>query len=53
MDLHTLEAMEQIKQLQARYCRLLDQKKWEEWQQFWVSEKVEEARGIKLRSSCA
>jgi hypothetical protein len=31
MDLGTLEAMEQIKQLKARYFRLVDHKRWEEW----------------------
>ena len=31
MDLSTLEAIEQIKQLKARYFRLVDHKRWEEW----------------------
>ena len=31
MDLSTLEAIEQIKQLKARYFRLVDTKQWEEW----------------------
>jgi len=30
MDLSTWEAIEQIKQLKARYFRLVDQKRWEE-----------------------
>jgi hypothetical protein len=30
MDLHTWEAMEQIKQVKARYFRLMNQKKWEQ-----------------------
>jgi 3-phenylpropionate/cinnamic acid dioxygenase small subunit len=31
MDLGTLEALEQIKQLKARYFRFVDTKRWQEW----------------------
>ncbi|MDT3440268.1 MULTISPECIES: nuclear transport factor 2 family protein [unclassified Pseudofrankia] len=31
MDIHTLGEIEQIKQLKARYLRLADEKKWDEW----------------------
>ncbi|MDT3445219.1 MULTISPECIES: nuclear transport factor 2 family protein [unclassified Pseudofrankia] len=31
MDVETLGAVEEIKQLKARYFRLLDTKKWDEW----------------------
>ena len=31
MDLGTLEALEQIKQLKAHYFRLVDNKRWKEW----------------------
>jgi SnoaL-like domain len=31
MDLSTWEAIEQIKQLKARYFRLVDHKRWQEW----------------------
>lgn len=31
MDLDTVEAMEQIKQLKARYFRLVDTKQWHAW----------------------
>ncbi|OHV31537.1 MULTISPECIES: nuclear transport factor 2 family protein [Pseudofrankia] len=31
MDVETLGAIEEIKQLKARYFRLLDTKKWDEW----------------------
>ena len=36
MDLNTLEAMEQIKQLKARYFRLMDQKRWQEWRELFT-----------------
>ena len=38
MDLHTWEAMEQIKQLKARYFRLMDQKQWEEWAELFTDD---------------
>jgi uncharacterized protein (TIGR02246 family) len=31
MDIDTLTAIEEIKQLKARYFRLMDTKQWEEW----------------------
>jgi hypothetical protein len=31
MDLATLEAIEEIKKLKARYFRLMDQRKWDGW----------------------
>jgi hypothetical protein len=38
MDLATLEAIEQIKQLKARYFRLMDQKRWEEWRELFTAD---------------
>ncbi len=38
MDLSTLEAMEQIKQLKARYFRLVDHKRWEEWGELFTED---------------
>ncbi|TCJ31764.1 nuclear transport factor 2 family protein [Parafrankia sp. BMG5.11] len=31
MDIHTLSDIEEIKQLKARYLRLVDEKNWDEW----------------------
>jgi SnoaL-like domain len=38
MDLSTLEAIEQIKQLKARYFRLVDHKRWEEWGELFTED---------------
>ncbi len=36
MDLDTLIAIEEIKQLKARYFRLMDKKMWDEWGQVFT-----------------
>jgi hypothetical protein len=38
MDLSTVEAIEQIKQLKARYFRLMDQKRWDEWRDVFTED---------------
>src|SRR5215831_12998959 len=38
MDLSTIEAIEQIKQLKARYFRLTDQKRWDEWRDVFTED---------------
>jgi len=38
MDLSTLEAIEHIKQLKARYFRLMDQKRWREWEEVFTTD---------------
>jgi SnoaL-like protein len=38
MDLSTLEAIEQIKQVKARYFRFVDHKRWEEWGELFTED---------------
>ena len=38
MDLSTLEAIEQIKQVKARYFRLVDNKQWKEWGELFTED---------------
>jgi hypothetical protein len=38
MDLSTVEALEQIKQLKARYFRLVDHKRWAEWGELFTED---------------
>jgi hypothetical protein len=38
MDLDTVEAMEQIKQLKARYFRLVDTKQWHAWGELFTED---------------
>ena len=38
MDLGTLEALEQIKQLKARYFRFVDTKRWQEWGELFTED---------------
>ena len=38
MSLVELEHIEQIKKLKARYLRLMDQRKWEEWGDLFVAD---------------
>lgn len=38
MDLATVDAVEQISQLKARYFRLMDQKQWEEWRDVFTED---------------
>ncbi|MGE0822558.1 MAG: nuclear transport factor 2 family protein [Candidatus Binatia bacterium] len=38
MELSTIEAIEQIKQLKARYFRLMDQKRWDEWRDVFTED---------------
>jgi hypothetical protein len=38
MDLSTWEAIEQIKQVKARYFRLVDHKRWQEWGQLFTED---------------
>ncbi len=38
MELNTLEEIEQIKKLKARYFRLMDQKQWEEWRELFTED---------------
>src|SRR5262245_27325344 len=38
MDLSMLEAIEHIKQLKARYFRLMDQKRWDEWREVFTED---------------
>jgi hypothetical protein len=38
MDLGALEAIEQIKQLKARYFRLMDQRRWDEWREVFTED---------------
>ena len=38
MDLNALAAIEQIKQLKARYFRLMDQKHWQEWEKLFTED---------------
>jgi hypothetical protein len=38
MDLNTLEALEQIKQLKACYFRLMDNKQWQAWENLFTED---------------
>lgn len=38
MGSHTFEEVEQIKQLKARYFRLMDQKRWDEWREVFTED---------------
>jgi hypothetical protein len=38
MDLSTLEAIEQIKHVKARYFRLVDNKQWKEWGELFTED---------------
>lgn len=46
MDLTTLEAIEQIKQLKARYFRLMDQKRWDEWREVFAEDVTAVYHGV-------
>jgi hypothetical protein len=51
MDLTTVEAIEQIKQLKARYFRLMDQKRWEEWRGVFTEDVTAVYHGAPRRQS--
>jgi hypothetical protein len=40
MELNTLEEIEHIKQLKARYFRLMDQKRWDEWREVFTEDVI-------------
>jgi hypothetical protein len=46
MDLATVEAVEQISQLKARYFRLMDQKQWEEWRDVFTEDVTATYHGV-------
>lgn len=46
MELSTLEALEQIAQLKARYFRLMDQKKWDEWREVFTEDVTAVYHGV-------
>ena len=46
MDLTTVEAIEQIKQLKARYFRLMDQKRWDEWREVFTEDVTAVYHGV-------
>jgi len=46
MELTTLEAIEQIKQLKARYFRLMDQKRWDEWREVFTEDVTAVYHGV-------
>lgn len=50
MDLATIEAIEQIKQLKARYFRLMDQKKWDDWREVFTEDVTAVYQGVPRRS---
>ena len=39
-DIDTLAEIEQLKQLKARYCRLLDTKQWDQWRALFTDDFV-------------
>jgi hypothetical protein len=51
MDMSTVEAIEQIKQLKARYFRLMDQKRWEEWHELFTADVTAVYHGAPRRRS--
>jgi len=46
MELTTVEAIEQLKQLKARYFRLMDQKRWDEWQEVFTEDVTAVYHGV-------
>ena len=46
MELATLEAIEQIKQLKARYFRFVDQKRWDEWRELFTEDVTAVYHGV-------
>ena len=58
MDWSTVEAIEQIKHLKARYFRLMDQKRWDEWRELSTEDVTAVYHGAraaraKAQRSCA
>jgi len=45
-DLHYLRELEAIKQLKARYCRLLDAKDWSEWRTVFTDDAVNDTSEV-------
>jgi SnoaL-like protein len=46
MESHTFEEVEQIKQLKARYFRLMDQKRWDEWREVFTEDVTAVYHGV-------
>lgn len=46
MEPTTVEAIEQIKQLKARYFRLMDQKRWDEWREVFTKDVTAVYHGV-------
>jgi hypothetical protein len=46
MERHTLEEIEQIKQVKARYFRLMDQKRWDEWKELFTEDVIAVYHGV-------
>src|SRR5712692_5475725 len=40
MKRHTIEEIEQIKQVKARYFRLMGQKRWDEWKELFTEDVI-------------
>src|SRR5262245_32959863 len=51
MDVSTLETIEHIKQLKARYFRLMDQKRWDEWREVFTEDVTAVYQGAPRRGS--
>ena len=46
MELSTFEEVEQIKQVKARYFRLMDQKRWDEWREVFTEDVTAVYHGV-------
>jgi 3-phenylpropionate/cinnamic acid dioxygenase small subunit len=46
MALNTFEEVEQIKQVKARYFRLMDQKRWDEWREVFTEDVTAVYHGV-------
>ncbi|NOT53085.1 MAG: SnoaL-like domain-containing protein, partial [Deltaproteobacteria bacterium] len=46
MGLNTFEEVEQIQQLKARYFRLMDQKRWDEWRELFTEDVTAVYHGV-------
>ena len=47
---HTLEEIEQVKQVKARYFSLMDQKRWDEWNAVFTADVVAVYQGVPGKS---